>query len=282
MYRRRLLLTLLAAVIAAAGTLVAQGQAPADDESLWRDFIVWYKASPPDRNFLAGYTAMLRGRGMTEIEAQQRLSRLMKQIFQRSDWAEVYFDKAFARPVTGRPEEDGYPLTPSALLIETVSGLPPGAALDAGMGQGRNAVYLANKGWRVTGFDISEQALAVARANAERAAVRFDMLKAGYGDFAFGNARWDLVVLTFAWAPVTDPAFVARLRASLRSGGRIVFEHFLEDPDSPRPAVMQALKPGQLREAFGDFTIERYEEVEGVGEWGGPGMRLVRMVAVKK
>ncbi len=52
-------------------------------------------------------------------------------------------------------------------LAETVKGRKPGTALDIGMGQGRNSLFLAALGWQVTGFDISEvgvkQALAECR-----------------------------------------------------------------------------------------------------------------------
>jgi 2-polyprenyl-3-methyl-5-hydroxy-6-metoxy-1,4-benzoquinol methylase len=149
------------------------------------------------------------------------------------------------------------------------------------MGQGRNAVYLAERGWKVTGFDLSAVAIESATANATRAGVQIDAVKASYADFDFGTAKWDLIVLTFAWAPVEDPAFVARLRTSLRPGGRIVFEHFVDDPQNPRPPAMHALEPGQLRELFTGFRQDRYEELLGLGDWGGPDMQLVRMVAVK-
>ena len=166
-------------------------------------------------------------------------------------------------------------------MAEAVKGLAPGTALDAGMGQGRNAVYLARQGWRVTGFDLSAEALKAARANAAAAGVQVETVKAGYADFDYGTARWDVIVLIFAWAPMDDPAFIARLRTSLRPGGRIVFEHFTDDPANPRPAVMHALKPGQLRGLLSDFRLDRYEEVTDLGDWGGPDSQLVRVVAVK-
>ena len=150
------------------------------------------------------------------------------------------------------------------------------------MGQGRNAVYLARQGWSVTGFDLSAEALKAARANATAAGVRIEALKASYADFDYGTARWDLIVLIFAWAPMDDPAFIARLRASLRPGGRIVFEHSTDDPASPRPAVMHALKPSQLRGLLAEFRLDRYEEVLDLGDWGGPDSQLVRAVAVKQ
>ena len=45
---------------------------------------------------------------------------------------------------------------------------------------------------------------------------------------------------------------------------------------------MHALEPGQLRELFTGFRADRYEELLGLGDWGGPDMQLVRAVAVRQ
>ena len=79
-------------------------------------------------------------------------------------------------------------------------------------GRGATPCTWPGKGWKVTGFDLSAEAIKSAHANAAKAGVRIDAVKASYADFDFGTAKWDLIVLTFAWAPIDDPAFVARLR----------------------------------------------------------------------
>jgi len=259
-------------------------RAQLDDESVWRAFIGWVRATPPAPGSpFEAYAASLEAAGTPEAEVRRRIGVLMAMIRRRSDWVEPLYDRTFsnAKPLTGDPATDGFATTPSAIVVETIDGLTPGTALDAGMGQGRNAVYLARQGWKVTGFDLSAEAVKAAKANAARAAVAIEAVKASYADFDFGTARWDLIVLTFAWAPMTDPAFVARLRTSLRPNGRIVFEHFIDDPPNPRPPVMHALRPGQLRVLLSGFRLDRYEEGIRLGDWGGPGMHLVRAVAVK-
>jgi len=239
-----------------------------------------YSAAPMARNPLAAYTAKLQGDGKTEAQAKQEIALLMQLLVERSDWIGIHFDKVFSQPITGEPEIDLMSTQPSALLVASIKGLKPGTALDGGMGLGRNAVYLAKQGWTVTGFDVSEQALVLSRANAQKAGVQVTTVKATYDSFDFGSNRWDLIVLAFAWAPVTDPTFVARLRTSLRPGGRIVFEHTIQN--SPGPRVTKALMPNELRACFSTFAIESYEETAGLGDWGGPGTSLVRMVAVKQ
>jgi SAM-dependent methyltransferase len=266
-----------------AGLAGPAAQGPSDDEAAWSAFMAWFRSAPPVRtNPLSAYAASLKAAGTPEGEARRQVGVLMKLVRERSDWVELYYDKLYTIPLSGDPASDGFATDPSAIVVESVKGLAPGTALDAGMGQGRNAVYLARQGWKVTGFDLSAVALEAARANANAAGVRIETLKASYADFDYGTARWDVIVLTFAWAPMDDPAFIARLRTSLRLRGRIVFEHFTDDPGNPRPPAMHALEPGQLRELLSGFALDRYEEVLDLGDWGGPDSRLVRAVAVKR
>lgn len=74
------------------------------------------------------------------------------------DEAELYNQLYAARPE--------FNTRPNPLLVDATEGLRPGQALDVGMGQGRNSLYLARKGWTVTGFDVAEVGLKKAREQA--------------------------------------------------------------------------------------------------------------------
>jgi SAM-dependent methyltransferase len=262
------------------GPLTAHArQASGDRDAIWADFMTCFKAAPLNGSPVAGYVTRLEATGVPKPEIERRVAVVMTLLQERVDWVEVYFDKTYGRPLTGEVERDGFSTKPSALLVDATRGLPPGRALDAGMGQGRNALFLARNGWAVTGFDISGGAVRAAEANARAAGVSIKAVQASYDTFDYGVGRWDLIVLAFAWAPVSDPGFVARLHAALRPGGKVVFEHFVEDAGHPRPGPVRAVPPGQLPKWFGQFFIDRYEEVDDVGDWGGPGSRLARMVA---
>jgi len=281
----RIKTTIAAAIVVLASVAGPAAQGLKDDESVWKAFLGWCRTTPPaPGNPIGPYGASLKASGTPAEEVTRQAGVLMRMIMSgRADWVEAFYDRTFntSRPLTGDPPTDGFASTPSAIVVESVKGVPAGTALDGGMGQGRNAVYLATQGWKVTGFDLSGQAVKAASANAAKAGVGVDAVKASYADFDFGTARWDLIVLIFAWAPMDDEAFVAKLRTSLRPNGRIVFEHFLEDPSAPRPPAMHALKPGQLREALKGFRLDRYEELTDLADWGGPGMQVVRAVATK-
>ena len=56
-------------------------------------------------------------------------------------------------------KQDWFEHIPNEILAETIKDLQPGRALDVAMGEGRNAIFLAEKGWEVTGFDIANEAL---------------------------------------------------------------------------------------------------------------------------
>ena len=269
-------------LILALVSLGPQAQKPVDSEQIWKDFITWFRTAPLGGNPVPVYQAELQKKGISPEESQRHAAVIMRLLGERPEVVAIHYDKIFAKPVSGNPEMDGFNSAPSAFLIEATRGLTPAAALDAGMGQGRNALYLAQTGWKVTGFDISDVGISAARASAENKGLRITTAKASYDGFDYGVDKWDLIVLTFAWAPVSDPGFVRRIQASLRKGGKVVFEHFVRDAEHPYPEVVRALEPGQLKNYFSGFQIERYEEIDGIGDWGGPGSRLVRMIARKQ
>lgn len=73
-----------------------------------------------------------------------------------------FWNKKFSDPKTGFKRE------PSPLLVTAIHGRRPGRALDLGMGEGRNTIYLATQGWQATGVDLSDVAVAQARKRASQ------------------------------------------------------------------------------------------------------------------
>jgi SAM-dependent methyltransferase len=272
------------AAILLAGLLLAlpgAAQERPDDNAIWTAFVSWFKSAPLGGDPFGAYAVKLEQEGVPGTEVQRRLAAIARLFSERPEGVEVFYDRAFSKPLTGDPAQDG-PSAPSAFLVEAAKGLKPGAALDLGTGQGRNAVYLARQGWDVTGLDISQAGLDAAKKNAAKAGVRIQTEKAAYDSYDFGAERWDLIVMEFAWAPVSEPAFVAKIEKSLRPGGIVLFEHFVDDPKRPYAPMVRALKTGELKDYFPGFEILSYDEKEGLADWGGPGSRIVRMLARKR
>lgn len=251
--------------------------------ALWLEYLEWAKtaqgrASPRD------YAASLEAKGVPGPEVRRRLQVLRGQFTEQPEGIEMIYDPLYGKPLTGDLEKDGFKTSPNAFLVEAMKGIAPSGgaqALDVGAGMGRNAIHLAGLGWDVTGIDLSAKGLAVMEANAEKAGLKVRTVKTSYEDFDFGRERWDLVAMILSWAPVEEAGFLDRLKASIRPGGYVVFEHVIQRTADPFPPGVHALAPGALRELFRDFEILSYREMDDYGDWGGPPTPHVRMVARK-
>ena len=130
---------------------------------------------------------------------------------------------------------------PNRWLVTEASGLAPGRALDAGCGEGGDAIWLAGRGWQVTATDVSGVALERARDAAERGGA------SGRIAFEAGDLRtdvpperaYDLVSAQYLHLPsaIRRPAY-ARLAAAVAPGGTLLLVgHHPRDLDGsmPRP-----------------------------------------------
>ena len=166
---------------------------------------------------------------------------------------------------------------PNAFLMRMMAGRKPGRALDIGMGQGRNALWLAEQGWDVTGIDVSDEGVAQARAETKLRGLRLRAERVGYGEFAYGEEQWDLIVLCY-FLPRELPA---RLLRALKPGGLVLVENFHADTAFVRLAP-GGLTDNELPRIFDGYRTQHYEDVEAQAEWGGEvggGNRIVRLLA---
>jgi SAM-dependent methyltransferase len=147
------------------------------------------------------------------------------------------------------------------------------------MGQGRNAVYLAARGWRVTGFDYSEEGVQSARRAAREAGVDLTAVVASHEDFDFGLARWDLILMSYTWVPLRSP-YVERVVAALAPGGILVFEHLMDESGSENAAPWLP-QPNSLFRTFARLRVLRYEDVRAPADWSWRPERISRLVAQK-
>ncbi|GAC1410748.1 MAG: class I SAM-dependent methyltransferase [Candidatus Velthaea sp.] len=134
---------------------------------------------------------------------------------------------------------------PNAHLVSEASGLVPGAALDVGSGEGADAVWLAERGWRVTAVDFSTIALERGAARAvevgDDVARRIDWLHRDVTEWAPAEASYDLVSAQFMHLP-KEPreALFLRLAASVAPGGSLlIVGHHPSDLQTtvPRPPL---------------------------------------------
>lgn len=173
--------------------------------------------------------------------------------------------------------ELGFNRKPNQLLVDATKDVPPGAALDIAMGQGRNALYLAEHGWKVTGVDISDEGIRIARKTADERKLSLDTIEADTATWDFGREKWDLVTLIYAGA---DPRDIERIRTALRPGGMVVVEVF--HADGTAGTRSGGFATGELAKLFAGYRIVRDDVVDDISDWGGADERkLVRFVATK-
>ena len=108
-------------------------------------------------------------------------------------------------------------------LIEAAASLAPGAALDLGAGDGRNANWLAAHGWRVTAVDFSTIAVDRGRAFAATSGLDVAWLREDLLAWTPPAAQFDLVVLMFIHLPAAERrAVYARAAAAVAPGGTLL------------------------------------------------------------
>jgi SAM-dependent methyltransferase len=129
---------------------------------------------------------------------------------------------------------------PNGTLVNEVSGLTPGRALDVGAGEGGDALWLAGQGWSVTASDISQRALDHVKAEAERRGLRVECQHADANTLdAFGTAAFDLVSAQYAAIPRTPGgrAVDNLLNAVAPGGTLLIVSHDLEPMRAPPGAL---------------------------------------------
>jgi tellurite methyltransferase len=135
---------------------------------------------------------------------------------------------------------------PHPLVVETASLLQPGRALDLACGTGRNALWLADRGWTVTALDRSAEAIAALQRIACIDARVADLEKSEY---AIEPAAWDLIIVTYyLQRDLFEPA-----KRGVKPGGALLSIVLLEDPGE-NPGRYR-MKPGELAGYFRDWEI---------------------------
>lgn len=147
-------------------------------------------------------------------------------------------------------------LEPNIWLAQEAADLPPGRALDVGAGEGRNAVWLAGRGFAVTAVDFAEVGLAKAARLAAERGVTVDWVLADVTDYT-PPGQFDLVLIAYLHLPPDQRrAVLERARQAVAPGGTLIYighdlsniEHGQGGPQNPQvlctPQDIAAALPG--------------------------------------
>lgn len=139
----------------------------------------------------------------------------MAEEFDKDYWEQRYRGQATVR--TRRPNPQ---------LVTEVGNLTPGRALDAGCGEGAEAIWLAARGWTVTATDIATTALRLARENAREeggdVAGRIDWVAADLTEWVPAEEQFDLVCTHYVHPSGSWQTLLARLAAAVVPRGTLL------------------------------------------------------------
>jgi len=209
---------------------------------------------------LEKYAAKMRSEGISDLEIARRsnLVRTEKLALDADYYNRYYLDK-----------NSNFNHAPNEFLAEVVKGRPSGGtALDYGMGEGRNSVYLASLGWQVWGFDPAYAGIAIAQRRANELGLTLHTKAVRDSEYDFGKEKFDLIL--FSWTMPLIP--LQKVINSLKPGGIIVMECGLEFYGSRN----------EMLHKFDPLQIVRYEMVRAKADFAGRRESDVfRMVAKK-
>lgn len=156
--------------------------------------------------------------------------------------------------------------TPSRFVVAEVGDLPPGRALDLACGEGRHAIWLAERGWQVTGVDFADVALARAARLAAARAVEVDLVHADLLGWEPPARAFELVLVLYLQLPAHERRRVlAGAAEALAPGGTLlVVGHHLanltEGHGGPSDAAVLCTEDDVAAELPG-LAVERAERV---------------------
>lgn len=155
---------------------------------------------------------------------------------------------------------------PNQFVVQELTDVPAGRALDLGAGEGRNAIWLAGLGWRVTAVDFSRVALERAQTLAAARGLEIEWVLADVRTYVPEPGEYDAVVVAYLHLAREDLEVVlGRAAAALAPGGRIVVvghdrDNLSRGVGGPQdPAVLYTVD--LIVDALPGLTVQRAEQV---------------------
>jgi SAM-dependent methyltransferase len=154
---------------------------------------------------------------------------------------------------------------PNRFLVAEVADLPPGTALDLACGEGRNAVWLAERGWTVTAVDFSPVAVDRGRHLADARGVEVNYVLDDVVAHRPDEGAFDLVLILYLHLPADELTPVLRAAAeAVATGGTLLLVG--HDRDNLEHGYGGPQDPALLWDAAGLVATLDGLEVEKAGQ----------------
>jgi ubiquinone/menaquinone biosynthesis C-methylase UbiE len=182
-----------------------------------------------------------------------------------------------------------YGTSPNEFFKQELDKLAPGKILLPAEGEGRNAVYAAEKGWEVWAFDQSEEGRKKALRLAMERKVSIEYQIHDLNTIEFPENKFDVVALVFVHSPATIRQQIHHnLFRFLKPGGTLILTGFTQEQlkySSGGPKDLSLLfSQEELQEDFSGFhalSVEQLEVEIEEGEYHRGKASVIQLVAVK-
>ncbi|MEO1256867.1 MAG: class I SAM-dependent methyltransferase [Bacteroidota bacterium] len=200
------------------------------------------------------------------------------------NWNQRYADKAFA-----------YGIEPNVFFKDQLQQFDSGKLLMPADGEGRNGVYAATQGWKVTSADLSIVGKQKAEALAKQHEVALEYIVGDLNDMSFEPTSFDAIGLIYAHFPATIKSDLhKKIIGYLKPGGIVIFEAFSKnhlplskaDPAVGGPMDIDMLfSTEELQKDFEGFEMLHLAEEEVLlneGKFHNGKSSVIRFVGRKK
>jgi ubiquinone/menaquinone biosynthesis C-methylase UbiE len=172
---------------------------------------------------------------------------------QASDWDQRYSEKR------------QWTLEPNGVVASLLAELPPGSAVDLAAGEGRHALWLAARGWRVTAVDFSSVGLDRGRDQPGADAVTW--VAADVREWTAEPSSLDLVLVAYLHLPADETTdLLTRAVSWLRPGGRLLVlghdvDNLTRGVGGPQePAILHSVE--RLAPVAARLEVDRLEQLQ--------------------
>lgn len=156
---------------------------------------------------------------------------------------------------------------PNQFVERELGALPPGRAIDLAAGEGRNALWLASRGWQVRAVDYSQVGLDKAARLAAERGLEVALERADLTTRPAEPGAYDLVIIAYLQLPWTElEGVLDRAARSVAPGGTLFLvghdaDNLTRGTGGPRdPGVLYS--PDEVAGALTGLTIDRATQVE--------------------